>query len=123
MPLKKYANASPTGRDNNLQVITTSNYNSYCKETNNNYITSNNYKILQETLTKMSPAYKMGKKRRQEDPLSWRIQKVTNKIRPMMSVDKFLEVSKSIAVASPMEQVEIVHKLEVWLDKVHGIKL
>jgi|TARA_Y100000289_G_C3894893_1_gene135936 hypothetical protein len=41
----------------------------------------------------------------------------------MMSVDKFLEVSKSIAVASPMEQVEIVHKLEVWLDKVHGIKL
>ena len=59
MPLKKYANASPPGRDNNLQVITTSNYNSYCKETNNNYITSNNYKILQETLTKMSPAYKM----------------------------------------------------------------
>ena len=108
MPLKKYANASPPGRDNNLQVITTSNYNSYCKETNNNYITSNNYKILQETLTKMSPAYKRGKKRRQEDPLSWRIQKVTSKIRPMMSVDKFLEVSKSIAVASPMEQVEIV---------------
>ena len=123
MPLKKYANARPPGRDNNLQVITTSNYNSYCKETNNNYITSNNYKILQETLTKMSPAYKMGKKRRQEDPLSWRIQKVTSKIRPMMSVNKFLEVSKSIAVASPMEQVEIVHKLEVWLDKVHGIKL
>ena len=123
MPLKKYANARPPGRDSNLQVITTSNYNSYCKETNNNYITSNNYKILQETLTKMSPAYKMGKKRRQEDPLSWRIQKVTSKIRPMMSVDKFLEVSKSIAVASPMEQVEIVHKLEVWLDKVHGIKL
>ena len=123
MPLKKYANARPPGRDNNLQVTTTSYYNSYCKETNNNYITSNNYKILQETLTKMSPAYKMGKKRRQEDPLSWRIQKVTSKIRPMMSVNKFSEVSKSIAVASPMEQVEIVHKLEVWLDKVHGIKL
>ncbi len=71
----------------------------------------------------MSPAYKMGKKRRQEDPLSWRIQKVSSKMRPMMSVDKFLEVSKSIAMASPMEQVEIIHRLEIWLDKVHGIKL
>ena len=58
MPIKKYANARPLGRDN------TSDY-----SVNSDYSVTQAADLISTTLTKMSPAYKKGKEPRQADPL------------------------------------------------------
>ena len=139
MPIKKYANARPLGRDNtsDYSVSTNSDYsvNGDYSETINNihnntsdYSVNSDYSVTQAadlistTLTKMSPAYKKGKERRQADPLGWRIEKLIRRLRPMLSSDRFLEITKEFATLDTMEKVALAHKLEEWLKVAHGGK-
>ena len=140
MPIKKYANARPTGRDNtsDYSVSTNSDYsvNSDYSETINNIhnntsdysAINSDYTVIQSsdlilrTLTKMSPAYKKGKERRQADPLAWRIDKLIRRLRPMLSADRFLEITREFATLDTMEKVALTHKLEEWLKVAHGGK-
>ena len=133
MPIKKYANARPLGRDNtsDYSVSTNSDYSvnsDYSETINNIHNNTSDYSVTQaadlisHTLTKMSPAYKKGKERRQADPLGWRIEKLIRRLRPMLSADRFLEVNKQFATLDTMEKVALAHKLEEWLKVAHGGK-
>ena len=133
MPIKKYANARPLGRDNtsDYSVSTNSDYSvnsDYSETINNIHNNTSDYSVTQaadlisHTLTKMSPAYKKGKERRQADPLGWRIEKLIRRLRPMLSADRFLEVNKQFATLDTMEKVALAHKLEQWLEVAHGGK-
>jgi len=71
-------------------------------------------------LTKMSPAYKAGKARRQADPLAWRIEKILRRLRPMLSAQNFMELANEISQADTMQKVAIAQRLEEWLKDAHG---
>ena len=127
MPIKKYANARPLGRDNtsDYSVSTNSDYSETINNIHNNtsdYSVTQAADLISHTLTKMSPAYKKGKERRQADPLGWRIEKLIRRLRPMLSADRFLEVNKQFATLDTMEKVALAHKLEEWLKVAHGGK-
>ena len=133
MPIKPYANARPLGRDNtsDYSVSTNSDYSvnsAYSETINNIHNNTSDYSVTQaadlisHTLTKMSPAYKKGKERRQADPLGWRIEKLIRRLRPMLSADRFLEINKQFATLDTMEKVALAHKLEEWLKVAHGGK-
>lgn len=136
MPIKKYANATPLGGDTlsdysvsadsvlaNNSVYTETNYlinNTVSADSAKRDYTVEAVEQIKQSLTRMQPAYRTAVKRRQQDPLSWRTEKVLRKLRPILSRDNFLEVSLSLTKAEPMEQVAIVQKLEEWLKHVHG---
>ena len=133
MPIRKYANARPLGRDNtsDYSVSTNSDYSETINNIHNNtsdYSVNSDYSVTQAadlistTLTRMSPAYKKGKERRQADPLAWRIDKLIRRLRPMLSADRFLEITKQFATLDTMERVALAHKLEQWLEVAHGGK-
>ena len=127
MPIKRYANARPLGRDNtsDYSVSTNSDYSETINNIHNNtsdYSVTQAADLISHTLTKMSPAYKKGKERRQADPLGWRIEKLIRRLRPMLSADRFLEVTKQFATLDTMEKVALAHKLEQWLEVAHGGK-
>ena len=127
MPIKRYANARPLGRDNtsDYSVSTNSDYSETINNIHNNtsdYSVTQAADLISRTLTKMSPAYKKGKERRQADPLGWRIDKLIRRLRPMLSADRFLEVNKQFATLDTMEKVALAHKLEEWLKVAHGGK-
>ena len=124
MPIKKYANARPLGRDNtsDYSVSTNSDYSETINNIHNNtsdYSVTQAADLISTTLTRMSPAYKKGKERRQADPLAWRIDKLIRRLRPMLSADRFLEITKQFATIDTMEKVALAHKLEEWLKVAH----
>lgn len=133
MPIRKYANARPTGRDSDYSVSEYSaNHSAYTETTNTINSTVSDYSVssddsvarardqLKDTLTKMSPAYKAGKARRQADPLAWRIEKVLRRLRPMLSAQNFMELATEISQADTMQKVAIAQRLEEWLKHAHG---
>lgn len=140
MPIRKYANARPTGRDSEYSVSDNSaNHSVYTETTSNKYNTvsdnsvSSDYSVTRETdfqdatsakvsemLVKMSPAYKAGKARRQADPLAWRIEKLLKRLRPMLSADAFMELTTEFSKSDPMEQAALAHRLTEWLKHAHG---
>ena len=131
MPIRRYANARPLGRDNTSDYSVNSVYSETINNIHNNtsdYSAISDYSVTQaadlisRTLTKMSPAYKKGKERRQADPLAWRIDKLIRRLRPMLSADRFLEITKQFATLDTMEKVALAHKLEQWLEVAHGGK-
>ena len=127
MPIRKYANARPLGRDNtsDYSVSTNSDYSETINNIHNNtsdYSVTQAADLISTTLTRMSPAYKKGKERRQADPLAWRIDKLIRRLRPMLSADRFLEITKQFATLDTMERVALAHKLEEWLKVAHGGK-
>ena len=133
MPIRRYANARPLGRDNtsDYSVSTNSDYSvnsDYSETINNIHNNTSDYSVTQAadlistTLTRMSPAYKKGKERRQADPLAWRIDKLIRRLRPMLSADRFLEITREFATLDTMERVALAHKLEEWLKVAHGGK-
>lgn len=133
MPIRKYANARPTGRDSDYSVSEYSaNHSAYTETTNTINSTVSDYSVssddtvarakdqLKDTLTKMSPAYKAGKARRQADPLAWRIEKILRRLRPMLSAQNFMELATEISQADTMQKVAIAQRLEEWLKHAHG---
>lgn len=133
MPIRKYANARPTGRDSDYSVSEYSaNHSAYTETTNtinsivSDYSVSSDDSVarardqLKDTLTKMSPAYKAGKARRQADPLAWRIEKILRRLRPMLSAQNFMELATEISQADTMQKVAIAQRLEEWLKHAHG---
>ena len=133
MPIRKYANARPTGRDSDYSVSEYSaNHSVYTETTNtinsivSDYSVSSDDSVarardqLKDTLTKMSPAYKAGKARRQADPLAWRIEKILRRLRPMLSAQNFMELATEISQADTMQKVAIAQRLEEWLKHAHG---
>ena len=142
MPIRKYANARSTDRDSDYSVSDYSANHSVYTETTNN-IHSNSTVIqkdsvlqtdsvitdtvlqqpgdsvlptLTKTLTRMNPRYKEGKAKRQNDPLSWRIEKILRRLRPMLSTENFIEVSQEFTMSDPMQRVALAEKLEKWLE-------
>ena len=142
MPIRKYANARATTRDSDYSVSDYSANHSVYTETTNN-IHSNSTVIqkdsvlqtdsvitdtvlqqpgdsvlptLTKTLTRMNPRYKEGKAKRQNDPLSWRIEKILRRLRPMLSTENFIEVSQEFTMSDPMQRVALAEKLEKWLE-------
>jgi len=115
-----YANASPTGRDNNYIVnnykvnnciaVTSNNINNY---TVNNY-TVNNYKseILKRTLVKMNPAYKLAGKEARKDPLGFRLKKVMKLLRKNLGTDNFIEAANHVGGLSAIEQAQFCEQIE-----------
>lgn len=146
MPIRKYANARVTTRDSDYSVSDYSANHSVYTETTNN-IHSNSTVIqkdsvlqtdsvitdtviqqpgdsvlptLTKTLTRMHPRYKEGKAKRQNDPLSWRIEKILRRLRPMLSTENFIEVSQEFTMSDPMQRVALADKLEKWLESTLG---
>lgn len=146
MPIRKYANARSTDRDSEYSVSEYSANHSVYTETTNN-IHSNSTVIqkdsvlqtdsvitdtvlqqpgdsvlptLTKTLTRMNPRYKEGKAKRQNDPLSWRIEKILRRLRPMLSTENFIEVSQEFTMSDPMQRVALADKLEKWLESTLG---
>jgi hypothetical protein len=141
MPIRKYANARSTDRDSDYSVSEYSANHSVYTETTNN-IHSNSTVIqtdsvitdtviqqpgdlilptltksaLEQTLTRMQPRYKLGKAKRKNDPLAWRIEKILRRLRPMLSTENFLEVSQEFTSSDPMQRVALADKLEKWLE-------
>jgi len=141
MPIRKYANARSTDRDSDYSVSEYSANHSVYTETTNN-IHSNSTVIhtdsvytdtvlqqpsdsvlptltksaLQQTLTRMQPRYKLGKAKRKNDPLAWRIEKILRRLRPMLSTENFIEVSQEFTMSDPMQRVALAEKLEKWLE-------
>lgn len=141
MPIRKYANARSTDRDSDYSVSDYSANHSVYTETTNN-IHSNSTVIqtdsvitdtviqqpgdlisptltksaLEQTLTRMQPRYKLGKAKRKNDPLAWRIEKILRRLRPMLSTENFLEVSQEFTTSDPMQRVALADKLEKWLE-------
>lgn len=141
MPIRKYANARSTDRDSDYSVSEYSANHSVYTETTNN-IHSNSTVIqtdsvitdtviqqpgdlisptltksaLEQTLTRMQPRYKLGKAKRKNDPLAWRIEKILRRLRPMLSTENFLEVSQEFTTSDPMQRVALADKLEKWLE-------
>lgn len=133
MPIRKYANATPPGGDTDMSDSTdmsvqTSPYSDLAttikidkdSKTCLTSQTSNAADVLKQTLTRMSPAYKAGKARRQADPLAWRTEKIIRKLRPVLSKDNFLEVAEHLSLADPIERAATVQRLEEWWEAVHG---
>jgi len=133
MPIRKYANATPPGGDSDYSVSEYSaNHSAYTETTNTINSTVSDYSVcsddtvarardqLKDTLTKMSPAYKAGKARRQADPLAWRIEKILRRLRPMLSAQNFMELANEISQADTMQKVAIAQRLEEWLKDAHG---
>ena len=139
MPIRKYANATPPGGDSDNTVSEYSADHSVYTETTKNidYTVSADSVCSDDTvgaremqnatsakvsemLTRMSPAYKSGKARRQADPLAWRVEKILRRLRPMLSTENFLEVSTEFSKADAMERAALAHKLEEWLKHAHG---
>jgi len=145
MPIRKYANARVTTRDSDYSVSDYSASSVYTETTNN--IHSNSTVIhtdsvlqtdsvitdtviqqpddsvlptLTKTLTRMHPRYKEGKAKRQNDPLSWRIEKILRRLRPMLSTENFIEVSQEFTTSDPMQRVALADKLEKWLESTLG---
>jgi len=145
MPIRKYANARVTTRDSDYSVSDYSVSSVYTETTNN--IHSNSTVIhtdsvlqtdsvitdtviqqpdgsvlptLTKTLTRMHPRYKEGKAKRQNDPLSWRIEKILRRLRPMLSTENFIEVSQEFTTSDPMQRVALADKLEKWLESTLG---
>lgn len=142
MPIRKYANARSTDRDSDYSVSDYSANHSVYTETTNN-IHSNSTVIqtdsvitdtviqqpsdlisptltkaaLEQTLTRMQPRYKLGKAKRQNDPLAWRIEKILRRLRPMLSTENFIEVSQEFTMSDPMQRVALAEKLEKWLER------
>ena len=140
MPIRKYANARSTDRDSDYSVSDYSASSVYTETTNN--IHSNSTVIqtdsvitdtviqqpgdlisptltksaLEQTLTRMQPRYKLGKAKRKNDPLAWRIEKILRRLRPMLSTENFLEVSQEFTTSDPMQRVALADKLEKWLE-------
>ena len=128
MPIRKYANASPAGRDKDMSdskdmSLLTKSF-SYLEtlKIDKDRKTSQTKAAdqIKKTLLRMSPAYKAGTKRRQEDPLAWRTEKILSKLRPVLSRDNFIEVAEALTLADPIERASIVQKLEQWWDATHG---
>ena len=146
MPIRKYANARVTTRDSDYSVSDYSANHSVYTETTNN-IHSNSTVIhtdsvlqtdsvytdtviqqpsdlisptLTKTLTRMQPRYKLGKAKRQNDPLAWRIEKILRRLRPMLSTENFIEVSQEFTMSDPMQRVALADKLEKWLESTLG---
>ena len=141
MPIRKYANARSTDRDSDYSVSEYSANHSVYTETTNN-IHSNSTVIqtdsvitdtviqqpgdlisptltksaLEQTLTRMQPRYKLGKAKRKNDPLAWRIEKILRRLRPMLSTENFIEVSQEFTMSDPMQRVALAEKLEKWLE-------
>ena len=141
MPIRKYANARSTDRDSDYSVSEYSANHSVYTETTNN-IHSNSTVIqtdsvytdtvlqqpsdsvlptltkaaLEQTLTRMQPRYKLGKAKRKNDPLAWRIEKILRRLRPMLSTENFIEVSQEFTTSDPMQRVALADKLEKWLE-------
>jgi len=115
-----YANASPTGRDNNYIVnnykvnnciaVTSNNINNY---TVNNYKV-NNYKseILKRTLVKMNPAYKLAGQEARKDPLGFRLKKVMKLLRKNLGTDNFIEAANHVGGLSAIEQAQFCEQIE-----------
>ena len=146
MPIRKYANARSTDRDSDYSVSEYSASSVYTETTNN--IHSNSTVIqtdsvitdtviqqpsdlisptltkaaLEQTLTRMQPRYKLGKAKRQNDPLAWRIEKILRRLRPMLSTENFIEVSQEFTMSDPMQRVALAEKLEKWLERSLGGK-
>ena len=145
MPIRKYANATPPGGDSDNTVSEYSaNHSAYTETTNTINSTVSDYSVsadsvcsddtvarardyqdatsakVSEMLTRMSPAYKSGKARRQADPLGWRVEKILRRLRPMLSTENFLEVSTEFSKADAMERAALAHRLEEWLKHTHG---
>ena len=142
MPIRKYANARSTDRDSDYSVSDYSANHSVYTETTNN-IHSNSTVIqtdsvytdtvlqqpsdsvlptltkaaLEQTLTRMQPRYKLGKAKRKNDPLAWRIEKILRRLRPMLSTENFIEVSQEFTTSDPMQRVALADKLEKWLER------
>ncbi len=143
MPIRKYANARSTDRDSDYSVSEYSANHSVYTETTNN-IHSNSTVIhtdsvlqtdsvytdtviqqpgdlisptLTKTLTRMQPRYKLGKAKRKNDPLAWRIEKILRRLRPMLSTENFIEVSQEFTMSDPMQRVALAEKLEKWLER------
>ena len=142
MPIRKYANARSTDRDSDYSVSDYSANHSVYTETTNN-IHSNSTVIqtdsvytdtvlqqpsdsvlptltkaaLEQTLTRMQPRYKLGKAKRKNDPLAWRIEKILRRLRPMLSTENFIEVSQEFTMSDPMQRVALAEKLEKWLER------
>ena len=72
---------------------------------------------LEQTLTRMQPRYKLGKAKRKNDPLAWRIEKILRRLRPMLSTENFIEVSQEFTMSDPMQRVALAEKLEKWLER------
>lgn len=72
---------------------------------------------LTKTLTRMQPRYKLGKAKRKNDPLAWRIEKILRRLRPMLSTENFIEVSQEFTMSDPMQRVALAEKLEKWLER------
>ncbi len=147
MPIRKYANARSTDRDSDYSVSEYSANHSVYTETTNN-IHSNSTVIqtdsvitdtviqqpsdlisptltksaLEQTLTRMQPRYKLGKAKRKNDPLAWRIEKILRRLRPMLSTENFIEVSQEFTTSDPMQRVALAEKLEKWLERSLGGK-
>ena len=142
MPIRKYANARSTDRDSDYSVSEYSANHSVYTETTNN-IHSNSTVIqkdsvlqtdsvitdtvlqqpgdsvlptLTKALTRMQPRYKLGKAKRKNDPLAWRIEKILRRLRPMLSTENFIEVSQEFTTSDPMQRVALAEKLEKWLE-------
>jgi len=110
-----YANASPTGRDNNYIVNNYKVNNSIAVTSNNiNNYTVNNYKseILKRTLVKMNPAYKLAGKEARKDPLGFRLKKVMKLLRKNLGTDNFIEAANHVGGLSAIEQAQFCEQIE-----------
>jgi len=146
MPIRKYANARSTDRDSDYSVSDYSASSVYTETTNNIHSNSTVIQTdsvlqtdsvytdtvlqqpsdsvlptltkaaLEQTLTRMQPRYKLGKAKRQNDPLAWRIEKILRRLRPMLSTENFIEVSQEFTMSDPMQRVALADKLEKWLE-------
>lgn len=130
MGFSKYANASRAGEIHTSKYINTSNYVNTSILNTKEYINTNtintcktghtvqactddqaNQKLVQ-TLQRMRPAYKAAVKRIQEDPLSYRLEKILRFLRKVNSRDNYMQVVSSVMAMSPMEQAQFAEQVE-----------
>ena len=98
MPIRRYANARPLGRDNSDYTVS-------------DYSVSAD-SVLLSTLAKMSPAYKAGKAASIADPLGHRLSKILRKLRFKMSHDRYIEIVTSLSAMEPLDQAQFCHIIE-----------
>ena len=124
MGFSKYANASRAGEIHTSKYINTSipNTEEYINTNNVNTCKTGhtvqactdgraNQKLVQ-TLQRMRPAYKAAVKRIQEDPLSYRLEKILRFLRKVNSRDNYMQVVSSVMAMSPMEQAQFAEQVE-----------
>jgi hypothetical protein len=127
MPIRRYANARPLGRDNSDYTVSDysantysakhSDYCDYTEDYSNINNTVSDYSVsadsvLLSTLAKMSPAYKAGKAASIADPLGHRLSKILRKLRPKMSNDRYIEIVTSLSAMEPLDQAQFCHIIE-----------